>query len=390
MKKNFIISVIIPSFYPATVYGGPIFTSLHTCEELAKIGLEVRVSTTNTNLTSKLDVETNKWLSFSKNFFIKYYNETIIGKFSLQLYLNIHNDIKQADIIHIQGIFNTPIPISLLYAKLYKKPVLLSPHGSFCDWGLKQGNVLKSFWIKTLINPFSNFIYWHATCDQERNDILKQFPNAKVIIIPNGTDIDSFSKMNIFEPNDYINKFIGKIFSPTKIIVSMGRLHKKKGFDILIKSFLNVLNTYNDAILLIAGKDDGEQKGLDEFIKKHDLINKVFFVGEILGQDKIDFLANADLFALPSHDENFGVVYIESLAAGTPIVASLNTPWQEVEAAECGKWVANTVEETSQAMLEILKKDRKQMRINSQALAEKYDWKNIAIQFKQLFEEIPL
>ena len=152
MKKNFIISVIIPSFYPATVYGGPIFTSLHTCEELAKIGLEVRVSTTNTNLTSKLDVETNKWLSFSKNFFIKYYNETIIGKFSLQLYLNIHNDIKQADIIHIQGIFNTPIPISLLYAKLYKKPVLLSPHGSFCDWGLKQGNVLKSFWIKTLIN----------------------------------------------------------------------------------------------------------------------------------------------------------------------------------------------------------------------------------------------
>ena len=93
---------------------------------------------------------------------------------------------------------------------------------------------------------------------------------------------------------------------------------------------------------------------------------------------------------MPSHDENFGVVYIESLAAGTPIVASLNTPWQEVEAAECGKWVANTVEETSQAMLEILKKDRKQMRINSQALAEKYDWKNIAIQFKQLFEEIPL
>ena len=382
------ILVVIPSYYPATAYGGPIFTSLHTCEELAKIGLEVRVSTTNANLTSRLDIETNKWIHLSKNFFVKYYNETVIGRFSLQLYLNIFNDIKQADAIHIQGIFDTPTPISLLYAKLYKKSVLLSPHGSFCDWGLKQSRILKSLWIKILIRPFSNSIYWHATCEQERNDILKQFPNAKVLIIPNGTDIESFSQMNIFEPNDYINKFIGAIISPTKIIVSMGRLHKKKGFDILIKSFLNVLNIHNDAILLIAGKDDGEKKGLDEFIKKYDLISNVFFVGEILGQDKIDFLANADLFALPSHDESFGVVYIESLAAGTPIVASLNTPWQEVEAADCGKWVANTVEDTSQAILEMLKKDRKQMRINAKALAIKFDWKDIAVQFKTLFEGI--
>lgn len=116
----------------------------------------------------------------------------------------------------------------------------------------------------------------------------------------------------------------------------------------------------------------------------------MFFIGEVSGQDKVDLLANADLFVLPSHSENFGNVYIESLAAGTPIVASLNTPWQEVEEADCGKWVANTIEDITKAILELLDKDRELMRVNSKAFAKKYDWKNIAVQFKELFEEIKL
>ncbi len=94
------------------------------------------------------------------------------------------------------------------------------------------------------------------------------------------------------------------------------------------------------------------------------------------------------LFVLPSHNENFGNVYIESLAAGTPIVASKNTPWSAVEEADCGKWVNNTVEETAQAMIEMLQKDREQMRVNAKNLSQQYDWKNIAVQFKQVFEKM--
>lgn len=118
------------------------------------------------------------------------------------------------------------------------------------------------------------------------------------------------------------------------------------------------------------------------------MTENAFLIGLITGQDKIDFLTNADLFVLPSHNENFGVVYLESLAAGTPIVASKNTPWSEIEEADCGKWVNNTIEETSDAMLEMLKKDREQMRINAKDFAQQYDWKNIAVQFKAVFESM--
>lgn len=381
--------LIIPSFYPATVYGGPIFSTLHTCKSLSKLDdIEVKVSTTNANMTERLDVKINQWVNFNNDFFIKYYNDTVIGKFSLPLYLNIWKDIKNSDVIHIQSIFNTPIPISLFWAKLFKKPTLLSAHGSFCQWGLNQGSLFKPLWIKLFISPFNSLIYWHATCEQEKNDILKLFPNAKIFIIPNGIDIRSFSYTHLSGVNWYIKKFTEIKILPSKIIVSMGRLHKVKGFDILIKAFLSILDTHNKAILLIAGKDVGEKTNFDLLIKEHNLSNQVFFVGEILDQDKIDFLANANLFVLPSHTENFGNVYIESLAAGTPIVASLNTPWKEVEKADCGKWVANTVEETSKAILELLNKDRELMRMNSKTFAKKYDWKNIALQFNHVFKEI--
>ena len=93
------------------------------------------------------------------------------------------------------------------------------------------------------------------------------------------------------------------------------------------------------------------------------------------------------VFRVPK-TENFGNVYIESLAAGTPIVASTGTPWKSVESANCGKWVDNNVADTSKAILEVLNKDREIMRINSRALARKYDWKNIAIEFKSIFDKM--
>jgi len=383
------INLIIPSFYPATIYGGPIFSTLHTTEELAKLGnIEMYVSTTNSNMHSKLDVKTNENIKFDENFYVKYYNETIVDKFSLPFIFNIWKDIKNADIVHIQAIFNIPIPISLFFAKLYKKPIILTPRGSFGGWCLDQGSKYKNLWLKLLIKPFIKNIIWHATAEEEKNDILNLFPNSEVKIIPNGIEYNKFQNSNTLSKREYSNKFINQDIEPNKIVVSMGRLQKKKGFDILIDSFYETLKSFPNSILLIAGGDEGEEENLKNQIKSLNLQNNVFLIGAIEGQDKIDFLANANLFCLPSHNENFGNVYTESLAAGTPIVASINTPWEEVENYDCGKWVKNNIDDTSKAMNEMLQKDRERMRENSKNFAYKFDWKNIAKDFKKLFEKI--
>lgn len=384
------ILLIIPSFYPAVVYGGPIFSTLNTCKELAKLdSMDVYVSTTNANMTSKLDVETNVWQKFEDDFYVKYYNETKINKFSLQFIFNVWKDIQQADVVHIQSIFSISTPISLLYAKLLQKPTILSPRGQFGGWCLGNGSGLKGKWLNYFIKAFAKYVTWHATAQQEKDEILSIFPDVKVEIIPNGIYVDDFKKFNKLDKNEYIKKFIDKeIEHIDKIVISMGRLQKKKGFDILINSFVNVLKSYPNSYLFIAGPDEGEKINLENQIIKLGLKNRAFLIGNIENQDKIDFLANADLFVLPSHNENFGNVYVESLAAGTPIVASKNTPWQEVIESNCGKWVNNTVDETAQAILDMLREDRETMRVNAKRLAQKYDWKNIAVQFKELFEKM--
>lgn len=390
LGNNIKLSLIIPSFYPAVVYGGPIFSTLNTSKELAKLDdVQVFVSTTNTNMTSKLDVETGTYLELEKDLYVKYYDETVIDKFSLSLWLNIWKDIKKVDVVHVQAIFNTPIPISLFWAKLFKKPTVLTPRGSLGEWVLGNGSKFKKLWLRFIIKPFANYVVWHATAEQEKQEILSHFPKAKVEIIPNGIYLHEFNKYHIFDKKEYLKKYTSiDIKNINKIIVSMGRLQKKKGFDILIDSFYELLKEYPNSYLLIAGPNEGEKANLENQIVKLGLKEKIFLIGNIENQDKIDFLANADLFVLPSHNENFGNVYLESLATGTPVVASFGTPWSEVEEYDCGKWVENSVEKTSNAMIEMLKKDREEMRNNSFKLASEYDWNSVAIKFKKLFDRM--
>lgn len=384
------IAYISPSFYPAIKYGGPIYSTLNTCQELANLGLDIYVSTTNTNVDCRLDVKTGKFSEFRPNFHIKYYNETIIGKVSFPLLFNLWSDITKANIIHIQAIFNSPTPIALGYAKFFRKHVVLTPRGTLSLWGLKNKKSLwKKIWLTIFIKPFANSIIWHATSKMEKEEIQFLFPKAKITVIPNGIHLEKSNNTITNKLKFLKNKAINSTITENcHVIVSMGRIHQKKGFDILIKSFNRILLKHPEAFLLIAGHDEGELSSLKNLVDDLKLKDRCFFVGNIEGQDKIDFFSIADVFVLPSFTENFGNVYAEALAAGTPIVASTNTPWHEVEEAGCGRWVPNTVNDTTGAILDILQRDRETMRQNALKYVQKYEWKNIALEFKNLYESL--
>ncbi len=380
------ISLVVPSFYPAVVYGGPIFATLHATEALSREGIDVYVSSTNANGSTKLDVESGTFLTHQNGLHIKYYDETIINRFSLSMLLGLWKDIKEADVVHVQSVFSIPTPMALVYARLFGKKVLLSPRGSLCKWCLNEKQRFKKNWLRFLIAPFASKVLWHATSAQEMTDIKTVFETSDVVLVPDGVNCKEFDNPNKLTPATFMEVFGTSDSVPQKIIVSMGRLHKVKGFDILLNAFCKVLQEYPDAMLFLAGEDDGEKENLERWVRELEIESRVVFTGALYGKEKRDFLANADLFVLPSHTENFGIVYAESLAAGTPIVASTNTPWQEVERAKCGKWVENSVQKTAESILEMLKEDREEMRVNAKALAKKYDWKNIALQFKEIFE----
>lgn len=380
------VCVITPSFYPAMVYGGPIISVYHTCVELAKLGVEVFVATTNANGTKKLEVEPNRYLPFNDHFFVKYYGDTVIGRFSWRFVVSVWRDIRGCDLVRVEDIFSTYIPPSLLFARLFHKPVLISARGVLSEWSLRNKRALaKKIWLALLINPFLGNAWWHATSEQEKREIQGVYPAAKVMVVPNGVDVALFGNTRRLPRNEYLKKFAGVDRQPGKIIVSMGRLHKKKRFALLIEAFADLLDYFGDATVLIAGADDGEKENLEKQIERFNLQGKVFLVGALKGQDKAEFLAGADLFVLPSYSENFGNVYLEAMAAGLPIVASKGTPWEQVERIGCGKWVEGSVDAVRSAMYEILAGDHGTMGQLAREYARQFAWRNIAREFESVF-----
>ena len=130
-----------------------------------------------------------------------------------------------------------------------------------------------------------------------------------------GIDIDSFKNSKKISYYQLIYKYVNKKFDNiSDIIFSMGRLHKIKGYDNLIKSFALLLREKPNSKLLIAGSGDTYKYELISLIKKLRLENSVFLVGQLNDEEKKEVLSSCSVFALASHVESFGMVVLESLA----------------------------------------------------------------------------
>jgi glycosyltransferase involved in cell wall biosynthesis len=174
------------------------------------------------------------------------------------------------------------------------------------------------------------------TCEEERvlarqsfwlyrcNEIVVNYGTAK----PTG------------DPQIEVDEFFGRYpeLRGKKLALFMGRIHPKKGCDLLIEAFANVLAEYSEWHLVIAGPDQvGWQKKLQQRAEQFGVASRVTWTGMISGVTKWGALRAAEVFVLPSHQENFGIVVAEALAAGTPtLISNKVNIWREVEADGAG------------------------------------------------------
>lgn len=379
------ILIISPSFYPATYYGGPIFSTYSFVKALAASGVKVDVITTNANGKERLNVVTGKFIEERPDLRIKYYKSLDSRSTSFGMLANLKKDMKSADIVYLVAVFSPPTPFTLYFSKKLNKPLVISPRGSLGTWGLNQGSRFKKLWLKLFISPFIKSIYWHVTSEDEEKMVKAVYPSAKTFVIPNGIDFEEFESLPADKDKSFYNKYPGYDCSDKKIIISMGRLQKVKGFDVLIEAFAELIKSSADAVLLIAGEDFGEKANLEQLIADRKLKDKVFLVSKLDGKEKLDFLHNADVFALASHHENFGMVYAEALASGTPIVASTNTPWQDAEKYGFGKWVKNTPESFAEAINQVVSIGvRKMGEIGKKYVEKNFIWENVVFKFQEI------
>ena len=143
-----------------------------------------------------------------------------------------------------------------------------------------------------------------------------------------------------------------------RLILFLGRLHKKKGCDLLIKAFASVCDRDPTLHLVMAGPDQtGWQKQLEQLANNLGISKRITWTGMLSGDYKWGAMRTADAFILPSHQENFGISIIEAMACRTPVLITRPVNiWREIEQDGAGLVNADTVSGVTQLLSEWLDK----------------------------------
>lgn len=379
------ICFVVPSFYPATRFGGPIYSTLGLCKALASRGNSVEVLTTDASKGAALDVRGPQPHTLAENLSVWYCRNIVPDRFSAEFCRRLVPHVRRADVVAVSGFFNIEAVLGLIAGSVLGRPLVVSPRGVLAPVYLRTGRLRKRIWARMLVSPFASSALWHATSVGEACDIRSLLGRRRVCVIPNGVDARSYRKGDAVTREQFCREFAPGLRACPHVIVTMARLHKVKNIDKLIQAHSVVRRRLPDAHLFIAGEDAGMRKALQRLVTRLRITENVHFMGHISGDRKVRFLGGADVFALPSAGENFGMVYAEALAAGTPVVASRNTPWRIVERRGCGRWVSVAVDDIADGIMEVLLQDARSMGIRGQKLiSERFDWPVVAQRYERL------
>lgn len=321
MKILFPIGTLYPS-----QQGGPSNTIYWMAKALTSEGVEVTAITTDIGAKGK--IPTNKWLDTEYGRVI--YQATRFSLLPWRMMISTIHAMPQCDLAHLTSLFYPPSLVAAVAAHWYGKPIVWSPRGE-----LDRLALVYSTWKKKpalwLIRRFlSKKVVFHSTSPEETERVKSVIGrHVHVVEIPNFLELPTLYAATPSVP---------------PYILCIGRIHPKKAIENLIAALPNSPLFISSGTKLIIAGDSENTYG--EYLKKQvktlDLSGKVEFVGLVEGKKKQELYANAYCSVLPSHTENFGNVVVESLAQGTPVIASKGTPWARLEQMQAGFWVNNS------------------------------------------------
>jgi glycosyltransferase involved in cell wall biosynthesis len=282
--------------------------------------------------------------------------------------------IKNFDIIHFFGAWTLFHIKIILLALLFKKKIIITPMGCFDEWSLSQKKIKKKIALYTYQTFLLNRVnVIHSTSDQETENLQKICNNKNIIMIPHGTDSVDIKPKKFFE-------------GTKKKAIFFSRLHKKKGIEELVESWLNIKN--NDWELHIYGFDyDGYNKSLKEKIKNNKSIS---IFGPILSKNHILF-ERYDFMILPSRSENFGFVVLEAMQCGLPVLTTNGTPWHMIEKNNAGWIIDKNLTELESKINEIFSLPKEEFEKKSAAainFSKFFYWNNLKEKYFKMYDNL--
>ena len=231
----------------------------------------------------------------------------------------LRHAIRGASIVHIHAVWEEIQHKAARVARRFGVPYVITPHGMLDPWSLRQRSLKKRLYLRLrLRRNLDGAAAIHCTTTTERDGVgaLDLHP-AATIVEPYSIDFSEFADLPA--PGWLRAKF--PAIGNRKILLFFSRLHYKKGLELLIPAFAQAKR--DDAVLVLAGPvEPAYEQQIDDLILVHGMRDRVFKTGMLRGRDRVAALADADLFVLPSYQENFGIAVVESLAASTPVIIS--------------------------------------------------------------------
>ncbi|MDQ2844185.1 MAG: glycosyltransferase [Acidobacteriota bacterium] len=292
--------------------------------------------------------------------------------------------VAEASGVHIHGLWQMSTAAAVRAAKSLSKPYVISAHGMLERWALANKPVKKK--IYAALCERSNLrgaACLHALTEAEAGDYRRfGLPNP-IAVIPNGVDIPASAAAGLF-----LDRF--PALRGRRLILFLGRIHFKKGLDILSEAWARIASRWPEAQLVLAGPDfEGTQALIETRLRELGIERRVTFTGMLDAPLKWSALAAAECFVLPSYSEGLSVSVLEAMGLGLPVIVSEQCNLPEVACHACGLTIQPRVDELSAALEHMLGasgRERSSFGQNGRRLIdERYSWPAIGEQMTALY-----
>jgi len=312
---------VTPYFAPAWAYGGPPRSIYELCLELLRRGHDVSVVTTDALgrdrrvLLQEEDVQGIRTYRFPNLSSRLAWDRQLFLPSGTWRFLKKHR--KEFDLIHLHMYRTLQDILVHRLAARYGTPYVFAARGSLL-------RIVRQARTKALFDAlFGN----HLLRDARRLIALSKtekghyesmgVPSEKVSVVFNGIDADRFQNL---PARGALARELG--LEDRQVIAYLGRLNPRKGLDLLLHAFAEVHRRKRDAVLVFAGPDEGCQRRLETLAGTLAVKDSVAFIGLVIGEKRLQLLADADVIVYPGYHEVFGMVPFEALACGKPVIVS--------------------------------------------------------------------
>lgn len=259
-------------------------------------------------------------------------------KVSFTLPSKLRSTCEQNDIVHAHGVWTMVSIAAGLIVPGRSAKYVLSAHGGMIPWILRRKRTLKRCLWPLQRRGLDRADLLHVGSVDEYRWVRGMGLSAPVAVVP----------LAVAVPQDVLGD---RAKGPTRTLLFLSRIHPQKGLDRLLRSWKSIQGARTNWRLVVVGSGRRPYERQMRAMAANLRLERVKFVGSLVGEEKARAFYDADLFVLPTNGESFGLVVAEALGHGCPCVVSNKAPWQGLGDHGAGWWIDHDVPALTRALL---------------------------------------